>query len=89
VIAVLAAGGAFVFPATARMLVTADEWTLVSSRQRITAGKLEMQLYNRGEDGHDLAAGRRGPSGRYRLWCDLPGHRAAGMRASLRVRGSP
>ena len=24
--------------------------------------------------------------GRYRLWCDLPGHRAAGMRASLRVR---
>ena len=24
--------------------------------------------------------------GRYRLWCSLPGHRALGMRATLRVR---
>jgi hypothetical protein len=108
VIAALAAGLAFLSPAPARMLVTADEWTLVSSRQRIAAGKLEIQLYNRGQDGHDLAARRIGAArtfrvsetkpgqlgeatwrlkrGRYRLWCDLPGHRAAGMRASLRVR---
>lgn len=27
------------------------------------------------------------PSGRYRLWCSLPGHRRAGMRATMRVRG--
>ena len=107
-IATLAVGLALVSPAPARMLVTADEWSLVSSRQRIAAGKHEIQLYNRGEDGHDLAARRVGAErtfriaetrpgqlgeatwrlkpGRYRLWCDLPGHRAAGMRASLRVR---
>lgn len=112
-IAALAVGLAFLSPAPARMLVTADEWSLVSSRQRIAAGKVELQLYNRGEDGHNLVArrvrrdGSRGARrfrvpetrpgqlgeatwklrrGRYRLWCDLPGHRAAGMRARLRVR---
>jgi hypothetical protein len=26
------------------------------------------------------------PSGRYRLWCSLPGHAQAGMRATLRVK---
>jgi hypothetical protein len=44
--------------APARMLVTADEWMLLSSRQRIAAGRVEIQLYNRGEDAHDLAARR-------------------------------
>jgi hypothetical protein len=99
--------------APARMLVTADEWMLLSSRQSIAAGKLEIQLYNRGEDAHDLAARRvtrdgervgrtfrvretrpgrlseatwRLKRGKYSLWCDLPGHRAAGMRATLRAR---
>ena len=106
-IAALAVGLALVSPAPARMLVSADEWSLVRSRRRVAAGRLEIQLYNRGEDGHDLAARRVGGKrtsriaetrpgqlgeatwrlkpGRYRLWCDLPGHRAAGMRASLRV----
>jgi uncharacterized cupredoxin-like copper-binding protein len=98
--------------APARMLVTADEWMLISSRQKVAAGKLEIQLYNRGEDAHDLAARRvdngkrvgrtfrvretrpgdlgeatwRLKSGKYSLWCTLPGHRAAGMRATLRAR---
>jgi hypothetical protein len=99
--------------APARMLVTADEWMLLSSRRRIAAGKLEIQLYNRGEDAHDLAARRvtragkpvgktfrvhetrpgalgeatwRLKAGKYSLWCTLPGHRAAGMRATLRAR---
>jgi hypothetical protein len=99
--------------APARMLVTADEWMLLTSRQRIAAGKVEVQLYNRGEDAHDLAARRvardgervgrtfrvretrpgdlgeatwRLNSGKYSLWCTLPGHRAAGMRATLRAR---
>ncbi len=106
--AALTVGLALVSPAPARMLVTADEWSLVSSRQKVAAGKVEVQLYNRGEDAHDLAARRIGgrrtvriaetrpgqlgeatwrlKPGRYRLWCDLPGHRAAGMRASLRAR---
>jgi mRNA-degrading endonuclease RelE of RelBE toxin-antitoxin system len=44
--------------APARMLVTADEWMLLASRQKVTAGKLEIQLYNRGEDAHDIAARR-------------------------------
>ena len=99
--------------APARMLVTADEWMLLSSRRRIAAGKVEIQLYNRGEDAHDLAARRvtrggtpvgktfrlretrpgdlgeatwRLRAGKYSLWCTLPGHRAAGMRATLRAR---
>jgi hypothetical protein len=99
--------------APARMLVTADEWMLLSSRQRVAAGRLEIQLYNRGEDAHDLAARRVTrdgrpvgrtfrvretrpgdlggatwtlKSGKYSLWCSLPGHRAAGMRATLRAR---
>jgi hypothetical protein len=28
-------------------------------------------------------------TGRYRLWCSLPGHRALGMRATLRVSHRP
>ena len=99
--------------APSRMLVTADEWMLLSSRQKVAAGKVEVQLYNRGEDVHDLAARRltragkpfgrtfrvretrpsdlgestwRLKSGKYSLWCTLPGHRAAGMRATLRAR---
>jgi len=102
-----------VHPAPARMLVTADEWMLLASRQKVAAGKLEIQLYNRGEDAHDLAARRldrdgrrvgrtfrvretrpgdlgeatwRLKSGKYSLWCTLPGHRAKGMRATLRAR---
>jgi hypothetical protein len=99
--------------APARMLVTADEWMLLTSRQSVQAGRLQIQLYNRGEDAHDVAARRvarlggrvgrtfriretrpgelgeatwRLRSGKYRLWCTLRGHEAAGMRARLRVR---
>ena len=72
-IATLAVGLALVSPAPARMLVTADEWSLVSSRQRIAAGKLEIQLYNRGEDGHDLAARRVGAERTFRIAETRPG----------------
>jgi len=44
--------------APARMLVTADEWMLLTSRQSVQAGRLQIQLYNRGKDAHDLAARR-------------------------------
>jgi hypothetical protein len=33
-----------VHPAPARMLVTADEFMLLSSRQRVAAGRVEIQL---------------------------------------------
>jgi len=64
--ALLAPAAAPAEAAPARMLVTADEWSLVLSRQRVKAGVLELQLYNRGEDAHDLAARRRDGTGRTR-----------------------
>jgi hypothetical protein len=57
--------------APARMLVTADEWMLVSSRQAVKAGRVQVQLYNRGEDAHDIAArrlDRLGAGTRGRTW---------------------
>jgi hypothetical protein len=105
-----ASGGAS-HRAPARLLVAADEWSLVLSRSTLAAGPAIVQFQNRGQDPHDLrlraiggAASRQPigiaeirPSrlgdlqlrlspGRYRLWCSLPGHRAKGMRAVLRVR---
>ena len=44
--------------APARMLVTADEWMLLTSRRSVPEGRLQIQLYNRGEDAHDIAARR-------------------------------
>lgn len=94
--------------APGRLMVLADEHSLVLSRQSIVRGAALIQLMNRGEDPHDLKLRRMGGSrvlslpetrsgalseaevplrtGRYRLWCSLPGHRALGMRAKLRVR---
>lgn len=99
--------------APARLLVTADEWLLILSRQSIARGPAIVQLHGAGEDAHDLAARRRSAGGRpagrtfrmaetkpgrlssatwrlrpgtYRVWCTLPGHEAAGMRATLTVR---
>jgi hypothetical protein len=99
--------------APARLMVSAREYSLVLSRQSITAGPAVIELLNRGEDPHDLRLRRvvrrgisarrtfsipetrsgdlaeleaRLPTGRYRLWCSLPGHRALGMRATLRVK---
>jgi hypothetical protein len=94
--------------APARLMVQADEYSLVLSRQSVVRGVALIQLVNRGEDPHDLRlrrtrgthaisiseirpggiaqAGVRLRTGRYRLWCSLPGHRARGMRAGLRVR---
>jgi hypothetical protein len=38
----------------ARMLVYAQEWSLWPSRNSLPAGKVVVQLWNRGEDAHDL-----------------------------------
>jgi len=97
--------------APGRLMVQADEHSLVLSRQSVVRGPTLIQLLNRGEDPHDLRMQRIGGSrvvslpetpsggltraqvrlvtGRYRLWCSLPGHAALGMRAKLRVRRSP
>jgi hypothetical protein len=94
--------------APARLMVQADEYSLVLSRQSLVRGPALVQLLNRGEDPHDLRIQRisgstvssvpetragglvetrvRLRTGRYRLWCSLPGHRTLGMRATLRVR---
>ncbi|HEX3688701.1 MAG TPA: hypothetical protein VHV28_03365 [Solirubrobacteraceae bacterium] len=48
----LAPGGAAAAPA--RLLVYAQEWSLWPSRPSVKAGKLIVQLWNRGQDAHDL-----------------------------------
>jgi hypothetical protein len=91
----------------ARLFVNAKEWSLILSRQSLKAGDARVQLFNGGEDAHDLrlrrvggtrtlAIGETAPgrmtelramlrAGRWRLWCSLPGHAKAGMRATLTV----
>src|SRR5438309_118693 len=38
----------------ARMLVYAQEWSLWPSRHTVPAGRVTVQLWNRGQDAHDL-----------------------------------
>ena len=44
--------------APARMLVYAQEWSLWSSRPTVPAGRVVVQLWNRGQDAHDLVVRR-------------------------------
>ena len=46
-----------------RLLVYAQEWSLWSSRPRVPAGRVIVQLWNRGQDAHDLAIRRLGAHG--------------------------
>ena len=55
------AGGEPQFPT--RLLVTADEWSLALSRTKIDPGDSIVELYNRGEDAHDVRIKRGGKSG--------------------------
>jgi hypothetical protein len=48
----------------ARLLVSADEYRLTLSRQRLIAGPAIIQLLNRGEDDHDLRLRRIVRAGR-------------------------
>jgi hypothetical protein len=50
--------------APARMLVYAQEWSLWPSRPSLPSGKVTVQLWNRGEDAHDLRIRRLNRSGR-------------------------
>lgn len=42
-----------------RLLVTASEWSLVLSRGEIDPGRAIIQMYNRGEDPHNLRLRKR------------------------------
>lgn len=46
-----------------RMLVYAQEWSLWPSRSSVPAGKVTVQLWNRGMDAHDLRIRRRNRTG--------------------------
>jgi hypothetical protein len=91
-----------------RLFVSAKEFSLVMSGGSVKPGSARIQLYNGGEDAHDLRLQRVGGTrvlriretspgdvtelstvlrrGRWKLWCSLPGHAKAGMRATLVVR---
>jgi plastocyanin len=92
---------------SARLFVNAKEFSLILSRQTLKPGEARIQLYNGGEDGHDLRLKRVGGTrtlsiretspgdvtelrtmlrtGKWKLWCSLPGHAQAGMRATVTV----
>lgn len=93
--------------APVRLFVSAKEFSLITSRQSLEPGAVRIQLYNAGEDAHDLRLKRVGGTrvlrvgetapgdvtelramlrrGKWKLWCSLPGHEKAGMRATLVV----
>jgi uncharacterized cupredoxin-like copper-binding protein len=48
----------------ARMLVYAQEWSFWSSRLSVPAGRVIVQLWNRGQDAHDLKIKRLNRHGR-------------------------
>jgi uncharacterized cupredoxin-like copper-binding protein len=47
----------------ARLLVYAQEWSLQPSRASLPAGPVVVQLWNRGQDAHDLRVERMSASG--------------------------
>jgi hypothetical protein len=47
-----------------RLLVTSDEWNLVLSKTKLEPGPAIVELYNRGEDAHDVRI-KRGGAGSY------------------------
>lgn len=49
--------------APARMLVYAQEWSLWPSRSALPSGRVIVQLWNRGQDAHDLRIRRLNKSG--------------------------
>ncbi|MBV8219124.1 MAG: hypothetical protein JO325_11720 [Solirubrobacterales bacterium] len=99
--------------APAHLLVYAQEWSLWPSRTSVPAGTVIVQLWNRGQDSHDLRIRRlnahgqmTGPilgavritpsgqvsqatwhlkTGRYEIYCSLPGHLMMGMHTRLTV----
>jgi hypothetical protein len=65
--------------APARLMVQADEYSLVLSRQSVTRGAALIQLVNRGEDPHDLRLRRTGGSHAISISETRPGGIATAM----------
>jgi hypothetical protein len=65
--------------APARLMVQADEYSLVLSRQSVIRGAALIQLVNRGEDPHDLRLRRTGGSHAISISETRPGGIATAM----------
>ena len=85
--ALAATGPATASPADppARLLVTAREYGLTLSRPRVDAGPAIVQLYDYGEDPHDLKLRRRGSNRVFSLGQVAPGETG---RLDLKLRRS-
>jgi hypothetical protein len=70
-------------PAPARLFVSAKEWSLVLSRQALASGRARIQLYNAGEDAHDLRLRRVGATRSLAVAETNPG-RVTELRSVLR-----
>jgi hypothetical protein len=81
-IAVVAGATAATRPA-ARLFVSAKEWSLVASRQSLASGPARIQLYNAGEDAHDLRLQRVGGTRALHIGATTPGN-VTELRAVLR-----
>jgi hypothetical protein len=70
-------------PPPARLFVNAKEWSLVLSRQSLKAGQARIQLFNAGQDAHDLRLRRAGGTGTLAIGATTPGNLSE-LRALLR-----
>jgi hypothetical protein len=62
-VAALAGGTAAAATGPQRMQVTQDEWSLVLSRQRLRPGVALVEVFNIGQDAHDLVLRRNAKGG--------------------------
>ena len=69
--------------APSRLLVNASEWSYVLSRAELPPGPSIVELYNRGEDPHDLTIRKNGGTRTWTVGETLPG---AGGAIELRLR---
>lgn len=89
---------------SAPVSVELSEFKVTPAQIRVPAGKVVLQVANKGSVQHDLSLGNEGPAtplldpgksatlelgdlapGEYELFCRVPGHADAGMRAKLIV----
>lgn len=69
--------------APSRLLVNASEWSYVLSRAELPPGPSIVELYNRGEDPHDLTIQKNGGTRTWTVGETLPGE---GGAIELRLR---